>query len=258
MELLREPFRRNSQIPPEFKSLGFDRVISYKVGKKREIKVGCYTYNSTPDKDDYNWVGEDYFLVDERGAVIVMDTASRREREGNILNTKVFANEFLNYYFYFLEKFLPDQAIKLAFKTVWEKEQNVEGLGLKKLGSITEATFTFVTMVDDNVYILYVGNTSVVIIKEDGSWDKVTSTEGMVDQPQDGIQQTVVLSSLSNYSTFLPEDQLPSPGELFKSPKLAIRKVSKGSYVFIFTDGASGPPLALIKTDDAVVVCMPV
>jgi len=205
---------------------------------------------------DDNSVGGDYYLFGSQveknpyllkkggDAVVVMDTASRQTGgETPKTTTRPFAQMFLKeYYLQIAQSKDPETAMKEAYENTYNSN-NVRG---RTLGKRTEATFTFVTVVGDTAYCLWVGNTEAVVVRKDGSVHKLASSEGMVYE--------------SYYDKRL--NSLVSPTVLVASgrhEKTGLAKLLPGDKIYVYTDGVKeinpiNPKKSLLGQDDAVIV----
>jgi len=205
--------------------------------------------------DDSNSVGGDYYLFGsqlvspdllEKGgnAVVVMDTASiQTGGETPATTTKPFAYIFLReYYNQIAQGKDPETAMEEAYKNTY----NSNNVGGRTLGKRTEATFTFVTVVGDTAYCLWVGNTEAVVVRKGGSVHKLASSKEMVGQ------------SYYDYET----GQWVSPTVLVASgpyQRTGLVKLLRGDQIFIYTDGVNeldpkNPKASSLTGDDVVMV----
>jgi len=206
--------------------------------------------------DDPNSVGGDYYLfgsqVEKRSdllekggdAVVVMDTASRQTGgETPATTTKPFAQKFLEEYYNQIDQ---GKDPKTAMEEAYRNTYNSNNVGGRTLGERTEATFTFVTVVGNTAYCLWIGNTEAVVVKEDGSVYKLASSEGMVyksyydKETRQWVSPTVLVASGEYQRTGLVE-------------------LSSGDNIFIYTDGVrkldtKNPGNSSLGGDDVVIV----
>lgn len=201
--------------------------------------------------NDYHSVGGDYYLFGENvtksddllkkggNAVVLMDTATIQSRgETPATTTALFAKGFLEEYYRNITNGQdPETAAKNAFREMYDR-----------LGKRTEATFTFVTVVDDTAYVLWIGNTEAVIINNNGEINKLADGGDMVgkryyDEERGAwVSPTILVNSG-------PEETR------FRSFKLG-----KSDRIIIYTDGVGKiEPISpersqLKKGDDAVLI----
>jgi hypothetical protein len=211
---------------------------------------------------DRNSVGGDYYLFGsqvvndpyllEKGgnAVVVMDTASIQSgTETPATTTKPFAQKFLNeYYLQIADGKDPETAMEKAYIKTHKSNE----VGGRTLGQRTEATFTFVTVVGDTAYCLWVGNTEAVVVRNGEVVDKLATSEGMGGEPYYDPELNTWVSP-----TRLVESRLyrTSTLELSKLKLLPGDRV----YVYVYTDGVwqlnpKKPKFSSLKPDDDAVL----
>ena len=200
---------------------------------------------------DPNSVGGDYYLFGsqlgkspdllEKGgdAVVVMDTASiQTGGETPATTTRPFAYAFLTkYYNLIADGKDPETAMEEAYR---ETYYSYGGLGQR-----TEATFTFVTVVGDTAYCLWVGNTEAVVVKKDGSVNNLASSEGMVGEPY--------------YDSELNRRISPTLLVASRVYQTSKYELSRGDRVYVHTDGVlklnpKNPKFSLLDPDDDAVL----
>jgi len=219
--ILKEVGNREQQIPGDDNSVGGD----------------YYLFGSQVEKNPY--------LLKKGGdAVVVMDTATvQTGGEKPKTTTKPFAQKFLEeYYRQIAQGKDPEKAMKEAYENTYNSN-NVRG---RTLGERTEATFTFVTVVGDTAYCLWVGNTEAVLVRKGEVVEKIASKKGMVYE--------------SYYDNSL--NMWVSPTVLVASgryEKTGLVKLSPGDEIYVYTDGVKQlnpryPKKSLLGQDDAVIV----
>jgi len=202
--------------------------------------------------DDDNSVGGDYYLFGEKvvsaerkellekggNAVVLMDTATRQTAgQTPITTTRPFAQKFLIEYYKQIDNGKnPQKAMESAY-----------GKTYSHLGEETEATFTFVTVVGDTAYCLWVGNTEAVAVGKDGSVHPLASSKEMVGERYYDHKTGTWVSPTILVSSGLEEKKESSS------------KLSPGDKIYVYTDGVQtlnpiNPRKSSLKSDDAVIV----
>lgn len=207
--------------------------------------------------DDPNSVGGDYYLFGRQvvsevfegnkeyllkkggDAAVLMDTATvQTGGETPKTTTRPFAQKFLEeYYGQIAQGKNPQEAMETAYEITYQ---------YLNLGQRTEATFTFVTVVGDTAYCLWVGNTEAVVVRKGKVVKRLASKEGMVDE--------------SYYDKSL--NMWVSPTALVSSgryEKTGLVKLLPGDEIYVYTDGVKelnprDPKKSLLGQDDAVIV----
>jgi hypothetical protein len=173
-----------------------------------------------------------------------MDTASRQTGgETPKTTTRPFAQMFLKeYYLQIAQGKDPETAMKEAYENTYNSN-NVRG---RTLGERTEATFTFVTVVGDTAYCLWVGNTEAVVVRKGEGVEKLASKKGMVyesyyDKSLNSWVSPTVLVASGRYE------------------KTKLVKLLPGDKIYVYTDGVKqlnprDPKKSLLGQDDVVIV----
>lgn len=225
--ILKEVGHQEQQIPGDPNSVGGDYYLF-----GRQVVSEVFEGN------------KEYLLKKGGDAAVLMDTATvQTGGETPKTTTKPFAQKFLEeYYRQIAQGKDPEKAMKEAYENTYNSN-NVRG---RTLGERTEATFTFVTVVGDTAYCLWVGNTEAVLVRKGEVVEKIASKKGMVYE--------------SYYDNSL--NMWVSPTVLVASgryEKTGLVKLSPGDEIYVYTDGVKQlnpryPKKSLLGQDDAVIV----
>lgn len=234
---------RRDQMPNKEK----DRLRRY----QPKILISKVFHTEQQISNDPNSVGGDYYLFGENvtesddllkkggNAVVLMDTATiQSRRETPATTTAPFAKGFLKeYYRNIANRQDPETAAKNAFREMYDR-----------LGKRTEATFTFVTVVDDTVYVLWIGNTEAVRIDNNGKINKLADSSDMVGKRYYDEERRAWVS---------PTILVNSGPEIIRFRSF---KLGKSDKIIIYTDGVEtlnpiSPEISRLKRgDDAVLI----